>query len=305
MLTGTVNHTFQEAVLPAMIAGLAGPLLVEPKIAGEHDFESESLKDSLNMTSYVSTIPPLVLQMTVPRAGFQVSADWMLLERAICSRNIKARTDAINSSSVCTYYMVDGVPTESSKVLMLNTTGLGYYDEASHAKLVAKMATLLTSPAEKQRQAIAPLVDSLTGPLCSLAKSHDFFVVGKIVPTVEVMEHQAELRERDLPSLLKGNEMLMTTGAVPEWFPAEVYEAAKQTTTHVAKVTGHYAVIKSMTDGSFVRNRMKRQLEAIAGGAKRPSIEAASTNGGGGGGGADEKHSAPVVNEDSDSDGGF
>lgn len=273
MLSATAGNAGQVMVLPAMVAALQGPLLIEPKVAGDHEYESDAFHGALNFTSYCSTIPPVVLQLTVPRAGFLVSSEFMLMERAIAARTANVHTQAASAAAGCAYYQVDGAPTKSSGVLMLNSTPFGYFDDAGQAKLHEKIKPHLTAGADKQRQAVAPLLGELKGPLVDILASHDFYVVGRIVPTVEVIEHQKQAREDDIDALMKNNEQLMTTGQIPAAFPRDIYQAAIEASPAPPARLAHYAVVKSVSDGSFVHARMKRQIEKISSNSKRLAVE--------------------------------
>lgn len=260
MLTGTVATAAQEMVLPAIIACMQGPLVLELKTAGEHEFPINELEGAVNLSSYVSVIPPLVLPLTVPRAGIQVSHAFVIGEMALRA-SLDLRTEMQIVAAACEYHRVAGPPSTQSKVMLLNQCIMGCFDDASNTKLHARLERMRAKPKSEQRAAIKDLLGDLTGEVTTLGTTHDFFVVGRFVPSPVVMQHQNALRAENIDALLRGNEQLLLEGILPESYPREAYTTCNAL-ARTSELTLIYAVAKTGSSGSFIQERMKRQLES-------------------------------------------
>lgn len=269
MFTATSSFKVQQAVLPAMIAGLAGPIHIEPKAGSEHEFDIPQWEDSANMSSYVSVVPPRVAQMTVRSAGLMVSPRFMQIERAVYTEK-DARDKAFKDASQCAYWAVDGDPKASSMLLQLNTTRAGYYSEESDAELLRVFAEKKATADSSRRQIVADMLDSLKGPLKKLGETHDFFVVGAWVLPAAVIAHQRSLALSDPEKLMAGNEQMLLKKTLPADFPEDIYETMIQSSQPPPRV-GHYALHKSVTSDAITTERMRRQLETVTA-TKKPMI---------------------------------
>lgn len=269
MFTATSSFKIQQTVLPAMVAGLAGPVHIEPKTGSEHEFDIPQWEDAANMSSYVSVVPPRVAQLTVRSAGLMVSPRYMQIERAVYTEK-DARENAFKMASQCAYWAVDGDPKVSSMLFQLNTVRAGYYSEDSDNELVRTFAEKKAVADSTRRQIATDMLDSLTGPLKKLGDTHDFFVVGSWVLPAAVVAHQRALAFSDPVKLMAGNEQLLLKKTVPDDFPQDIYETMIQSSQPPARL-GHYALHKSVTSDTITTERMRRQLDAVVC-TKKPMI---------------------------------
>lgn len=268
-------YAAQLAVLPALVACMTGPIMIEPKIATETLVEIKGFENAVHYSAYISSLNPRIAQLTIPFAGFQVSHAWMCIERAINSiSNMRDK----HAGQPIEYYAIDGSPSLTSRVLQLNYTKLGFYDDASNDKLVRDFDSLKVAGEDKQRTAVSPLISTLKGPIVDLGATHYFFVIGRFVPTPHVIAHQRQLFASDPAALFKGNEQLALTGMIPDDFPHDVYDAMIEHHSSPSKKLQHYAISKEIVDGSRATNDMKRQLNAIVSAPKRLTIENSSTH---------------------------
>lgn len=274
MLTGTVATVAQEILLPAIVACMRGPLVLELKGAGEHEFPIKELEGAINLSSYVSVIPPLVLPLTVPRAGIQVSHAFVVGEMALRATT-DLRMEMQMVAATCEYHRVAGPPSPHSKVMLLNQCIMGCFDDASNAKLQARLERMRAKPKSEQRAAIKDLLAELTGEVVTLGNTHNFFCVGRFVPSPTVIQHQETLRSQDPEALLRGNEQLLLDGILPESYPREAYTACNAL-ARTSDLTLIYAVAKADGASSFIQARMKRQLESA--GALVPKRKSAASS---------------------------
>lgn len=268
MLTATPTYKGQQVVLPALVACLTGPLALDVKIAGDSDIESGAFANCSNFTSYVGAIPPRLAQLTIPRAGFMVSHDYMLRLRVPSSVEGNREAALKNPNA---YYIVDGDPNVNSKLLSLNSTKYGFFDEQSTSK-ITELVKESRGSESKLFQAIDAIISDLNGPIRQIATTHDFFVVGAWIPTPEVIAHQRELAASDIEVLMRGNEEMLKKKCVPDDFPDDVYAPMLEQGNPPPHL-GHYAVHKSITNNEVVHNRIKNQLELGEQARKRKAVE--------------------------------
>lgn len=268
--TGTTILSRHLRAIKSLVAGLRGPLLIEPHLAPAFDYEGlPGFESAVTVTSYISTIPTCVLALTAANAGLRVTPEMMRVYRAIDGTSADAAS-APGWMSSCHYHTMDGPAGPNSSAMMLNVTPPGFFDDKS-MRMISTILTQNAGSPSKQRQAISSVLADLTGPIVDLAATHDFFVVGLFVPTQEVIEHQRQLNATDPVALMEGNAQLINSRTVPTGFP-DFYESLLQEADQKDLI--HYAVNKNFSASSSAEQRIKRQIESI-GSNKRAAIEAA------------------------------
>lgn len=263
MLTGVKGFGMQRLVIRSMLVAMRGPISIQIKEQTPYDHDTDAMRGATVFTAYCTGVSPSVLPQTVPRAGFRVSRKFAMIWHALMLTQTRIQTLQTYGDTAYTYST--GAPSETSEAIALRVSAtFGVFGDGSNNQLLNILAKYPDDD-EAREKAVSEVIHKVKGGLAKLGEdAWDFYAVGWIVPTDEVIQDQTY--RRDDPDLISANEAMISTGIGP----TAIYKAAIKASERngVPKEWSFYAIRRTDTE----KKSLKRLIDAPSPG-KRAAAE--------------------------------